>query len=110
MKLFWDDVNNNKYFLGELYRKDNKYFFYTNPEGINEAMMHGCFGIGTIDIEKKINESNELFDFFKCRLPDPKNPNIKNILKSIGLENYNEYEILKKTQGRLLTDRYYIEM
>ena len=35
------------------------------------------------------------------------NPDIENILKTYELDNYDEYELLKRTHGSLLTDNYY---
>ena len=109
MNLFWTDVKNNKYLLGNLYKKDDYFYFDINETELKQAILHGCFGIGTINISRKTNKSKELFDFFKNRVPEKDNVNIDNFLKSINLETYDEYEILKKTKGRLLTDRYFLE-
>ena len=109
MKLFWNDIKNNKYLLGILFRKDGYYHFDINEDGLKQALHHGCFGIGTINLSKKTIKHKELFDFFKNRIPKKNNPNIDKILKEINLVEYDEYEILKKTGSRLSTDRYYLE-
>ena len=109
MKLFWSDIEKNKYLLGELYKKDNIFYFEINEDGLKMALKHGCFGIGTINILEKTNKSDELFDFFKNRIPREDSPNIHEFLRSINLEEYDEYEILKRTGARLLTDRYFLE-
>ena len=109
MKLFWNDINNNKYLLGILYKKEGMYYFEINEDGLKIALRHGCFGIGKINILEKTNKSEELFDFFKNRIPSKDNPDIDKFLSSIGLDDYDEYEILKRTGTRLLTDRYYLE-
>ncbi len=109
MKLFWSDIDNNEYLLGKLYKKENYYYFEINEDGLGMALRHGCFGIGQINILEKINKSEELFDFFKNRIPSKDNPNIDNFLRSIGLDEYDEYEILKRTGARLLTDRYFLK-
>lgn len=108
MKLFWSDINNNKYLLGELSKKDKIYFFEINEDGLKLALKHGCFGIGRINISKRINTSEYLFDFFKNRIPQKDSPDIINFLHSIALEKYDEFEILKRTGGRLSTDRYFL--
>ena len=109
MKLFWEDNENNKYMLGQLYKKDNYYYFEKNQDGLTMAINHGCFGLGNIDLTKDINKSENLFSFFKNRLPNKNNPNIKDLLKSYNLEEYDEYALLERTHGCLLTDKYYLE-
>ena len=109
MKLFWNDVENNKYYLGDLKKEENEYIFIINEEGLKMALKHGCFGIGNIDITKHENRSNELFDFFKNRIPKRDDEEIEVFLQIIGLEEYDEYEILKRTKAKLPTDRYYLE-
>lgn len=109
MKLFWSDINDNRYLLGEFYKKEGFYYFEINEEGLKIALKHGCFGLGKINILEKVNKSEELFDFFKNRIPPKGNPDINRFLKSIGLEEYDEYEILKRTGARLITDRYFLE-
>lgn len=110
MKLLWDDAKDKKYVLGELYKEGDYYYFNINNIGLKEAMLHGCFGIGNIDISKSSHKSKELFYFFKRRIPPHDSENIKEILEQFGIKEYDEMKLLEKTQGRLLTDRYYIEM
>ena len=109
MKLYWEDNNNNKYFLGTLYKKEHYYFFEKNNVGLSLAISHGCFGIGNIDLSIDINKSETLFSFFKERIPSIDNPNIQDILKEFDLKEYDEFELLKRTHGSLLTDNYYLE-
>lgn len=109
MKLFWEDKDGNKYILGTLYKKDNYYYFEKNNEGLSSAMNHGCIGIGNMDLTQDIVKSDKLFPFFKNRIPDINNPSIINILKSYELDNYDEYELLKRSHGSLLTDKYYLD-
>ena len=49
MNLFWTDVKNNKYLLGNLYKKDDYFYFDINETELKQAILHGCFGIGTIN-------------------------------------------------------------
>ncbi len=109
MQLFWNDIKNNKYLLGNLYKKEEFYYFEINENGLKQALRHGCFGIGKINILEKVSKSKELFDFFKNRIPQKDSPNIEDFLEKINLTQYDEFEILKKTKARLLTDRYYLE-
>lgn len=109
MNLFWVDNQNNTFLLGNLYKKDNHYYFEKNDTELLTAINHGCFGVGNIDISKKINESDKLFDFFANRIPRKDNPDIQNILRSFGLKEYDEWELLKRSHGSLLKDNYYLQ-
>ncbi len=109
MKLFWEDREGNKYLLGILDKKDNYYYFEKNKEELSKAISHGCFGIGNMDLEQDVIKSEELFPFFKNRIPSIDNPSIKDILKSYDLLEYDEYELLKRSHASLLTDKYYLD-
>ena len=109
MKLLWEDNNGNKYVLGNLYKENNHYYFKKNSYDLKVAINHGCFGIGNLDLSKDIVESESLFSFFKNRIPREDNPYIYEILNYLKLEKYDEFEILKRTHGRLISDKYYLE-
>lgn len=109
MKLFWNDINNFSYYLGDLYKENEYYVFYINEIGLSKALKKGCFGIGSINITNKINKSKQLFDFFKNRIISKNSPHIDEFLQNIGLKQYDEYEILKRTHLNLLTDNYFLE-
>ena len=53
--------------------------------------------------------SDKLFSFFKRRIPSKDSVNIKEILEELEMDEYDEMELLKKTKGMLITDRYYLE-
>lgn len=55
------------------------------------------------DLNKKY-EDEKLFSVFSSRLPDKKRKNIKDILKKYGLEDYDEYTLLKRSGARLPID------
>ena len=109
LKLFWNDANGIKYHLGNLYKIEDIYHFDINEEELKNAVRHGCFGIGNIDITKNRLESKELFEFFKGRIPNEDELSLKELKKYYGIDKYDEMDILKVTQGKLLKDRYYLE-
>ena len=109
LKLFWNDVKGVKYHLGNLYKEGDLYHFDINEEELKNAVRHGCFGIGNIDITKSKLESKELFSFFKGRIPSKEELTSEDLKKYYGVDEYDEMKILKISQGRLLKDRYYLE-
>lgn len=74
----------------ENYLKKNKKIFFAKSKG-----------------NKFIN--NNMFAFFKSRLPDEKRPDIQEILESYGLKEYDDFELLARTKGKIMTDNYEFE-
>lgn len=107
LELYWTDVNKNKYLLGKLYKDGEEYVFEQDDE-LKNAIRHGCFGIGQIDITKKINRSKELFTFFKNRIPPKNEIEAQSIIKDFNLEKYDELEMLAITKGKKIEDRYFL--
>ena len=109
LELFWTDAQNKEYHLGNLYKIDDNYFFDIMQDELKQAVKHGCFGIGNIDITKEKQESKELFSFFKNRIPNRNELAEKELIEQYGINEYDEMEILKITEGRMLKDRYYLK-
>ncbi len=108
LNLYWKDNKQNEYLLGKLYKSDGKYHFEINEEKLKEATHKGCFGIGELNLLYKHHESEELFDFFKRRIPSKSDTNIEKIMKELNIKEYDEMELLEKTKGILFTDRYFL--
>ena len=109
LKLYWKDVNQNVYMLGRLYRENEKYCFDINESELKNATHHGCFGIGELNLLYAKHVSDKLFTFFKRRIPSKDDANIEEIMKELDMKEYDEMEMLAKTKGELITERYYVE-
>ena len=102
--LIWKDPKTGRRFtVGKLTRKETFTFEYC--EECKEAHQHGWAKIAAFP-EKKIYESAMLFPVFSSRLPDPKRRDIGKILEKYGLLQYDAYEMLKKSGGRLPIDTF----
>lgn len=101
--VIWKDPETGKrYNIGEL-SKNGKYEFLYN-HSIKEAINAGFKLILPFNnIEEKYS-SDVLFPAFRTRIPDKRRKDIKNILARYGLTEYNEYELLKKSGGKLPID------
>lgn len=110
LDLYWSDVENNNYNIAMLEYKDGVYILYINETELNKATHHGCFGIGDIKFLKNKYVSKELFPFFKNRIPSKEHPKIDVILKRYNIKEYNEMDLLRKTEGRLEKDRYFCKI
>ena len=108
LELYWEDINDKSYHIANLNKKDNIYTLDIIEESLKMAIKNGCIGIGNIDFLKNHYESEELFPFFKQRIPEKDNRYIKEILETYKMKAYDEYELLKRTLGKSMTDRYYL--
>ena len=109
LNLFWEDTDKNTYKLGKLYKTNSLFNFDINEDELKKAIKRGCFGIGEFNFLKNHYESTELFDFFNNRIPKKADPFIDNILSSLNLNEYNEIELLRLTEGKLPIDRYFLK-
>ncbi len=57
-------------------------------------------------LEEKVYESDVLFPVFASRLPDRKRRDINKILEKYGLVEFDEFELLRKSEARLPIDTY----
>ena len=90
-----------------LLKFDKKYtFFYINPE-LDDAISNGFTYFPGFENLNKMYESDYLFPNIETRLPNPKRPDYLNILNTYNLDSHSsQFDILKATRGRLVTDSY----
>jgi len=98
------DGNGNKVLIGELAKNDNEYIFKYTPEPTDEP--EGFIKVPTFKDFGKVYKSENLFLFFANRLYDKARPDLPKILERYGLREYDEWELLKATRARLMTDSY----
>lgn len=101
--LIWKSEKSRKqYIIGQLSKNGCYEFKYL--EEVQDALKDGfslliCF----MELDK-IYTDKSLFPVFTSRLPDKKRKNIDSILKKYGLEEYDEYMLLKRSGARLPID------
>lgn len=102
--LIWKNpVNRRNYEVGKLTREDGYKFEYSNE--YKQALEDGWELIQAFP-EVREYYSKELFPVFSSRLPDRKRRDIQTVLKKYGLQEYDGYELLRKSGGRLPIDTY----
>ena len=102
--LIWKDPQTRRnYIVGKLEKAEVFAFEYC--EEAEEAEKAGWKLLDAFP-EKKRYESNSVFPAFASRLPDRKRRDISKILKKYGLNEYDEFELLKKSGARLPIDTY----
>ena len=98
------DKEGNKVLIGELARSNNEYIFRYTPETPNKP--EGFIKVPTFKDKNMVYKSDSLFLFFANRLFDRARPDLPQLLNKYGLDDYNEWELLKATKAKLMTDGY----
>ena len=114
--LKWIDYKTNKkYVIGALFRdkENNKYYFKLSEDYIEKAKEAGFSPVllPFTDLNK-IYESDILFSIFRSRVPNIANfddEELEDLLEELGLEEFDEFEFLKKTKGESATDYFILE-
>lgn len=102
--VIWKDPRSRRnYIVGKLTKSDHYSFEYC--EDYKKAQDAGWLLLEAFP-DEKVYESKELFAAFSGRLPDPKRRGIDKILKKYGLNEYDGFELLRKSTGRLPIDTY----
>lgn len=102
--LIWKDPQTrNNFTVGKLCRNGKYTFEYFGDFGKAESYGWSRFEAFPDEV---VYESKILFPVFASRLPDKKRRDINNILKKYNLLEYDEFELLRKGEGRLPIDTY----
>jgi len=101
--LIWkDSISRQQFIIGKLIKNGQFEFKYCGE--INEAIKSGFIPLVSLPDLDKVYVSARLFPVFSSRLPDRKRKDIHRILKKYGLEEYDEYLLLKNSGARLPID------
>ena len=102
--LVWKDPRTRRNFtVGKLTRGEEYTFSYL--EDISAAESHGWSKLEAFP-EVRVYRSKVIFPVFASRLPDRKRRDLDKILQKYGLEEFDEFEMLKKSGARLPIDTY----
>ena len=83
---------------------------FKKPTAIQEKVISEAL-LPFYDLDK-IYESDEIFAIFKVRLPKIETysqEEMKELLEDLEMDEYDEFEYLRKTKGMLVTDKYILE-
>ena len=105
--LVWKDVNTGeKYKVAMLYKENKKYYFKYILENVKQAQEKGFELLIAFHQINATYENPQLFAVFSSRLPEPTRPEIKEILETYGMTEYDAFELLKRSGAKLPTDNY----
>jgi len=101
--LVWKEIDTRRqYIVGQL-SKNGKFQFNYGFE-VKEAISKGFKLLIAFDDIDKVYENDILFPVFSSRLPDRKRRGIEKILEKYGLDEYDDYKLLKRSGARLPID------
>lgn len=101
--LVWKDVKTRKqYIIGQLSK--NGQFEFSYGFEVKEAIKNGFKLLISFEELDKVYKSDILFPVFASRLPDSKRRGIEKILSKYGLDEYNDYKLLKRSGAKLPID------
>ena len=104
--LVWTDANGNRYKVAMLYKENDKYYFKYILENVKEAQKKGFRPLIAFPQINALYDNTKLFATFAARLPEPTRPEIKEILETYGMTEYDAFELLKRSGAKLPTDNY----
>lgn len=101
--LIWKSEKSRKqYIVGQLTKNSQYEFRYC--EEVESAIADGFIPLLCFPDLNKVYKDDKLFSIFVSRLPDKRRKNIRDILNKYGLEEYDEYLLLKRSGARLPID------
>jgi len=101
--LIWKEPNTRRnYIVGQL-SKNGQYEFSYGHE-VEDAIKEGFELLIPFNDINKVYKSDTLFSIFSSRLPDKKRRGIEKVLSKYGLQEYEEYKLLKRSGARLPID------
>lgn len=113
---WFDYETNKKHLIGALIRdkQNKKYYFKLNQLYLETAIKEKNISKQILPFSDldKIYESDEIFAIFKVRLPKIERfseEELNDLLEELEMKEYDEFEYLRKTNGKLMTDNYIIE-
>lgn len=101
--LVWKCASNRRHYIVGQLTKNGQYEFQYCEE-IEKALEVGFTPLVSFERLNVVYKSEILFPVFASRLPDRKRKDIKNILEKYGLEEYDSYQLLKKSGAKLPID------
>jgi hypothetical protein len=97
--VYWKDPDSRQRFrIGQI--EKNEMYTFRYETDLRDMVTKGFKPFFPFINVEEIYKSQELFSVFASRLPDPKRKDIGLILKKYGLNEYDSFELLKKSGGR----------
>lgn len=102
--MMWKNDEGELFKVGELSKKTEKYYFKYDIDGVENAK---AYGFSLLPYFPKLDAKyfrEELFSSFAKCLPGHGKKDKTSILKEYDLKEYDDFELLKKIGGKMISD------
>lgn len=105
LNLIWRAAENEKPFIvGRLNETNGEYRFEYDEDGVRLAKKHGFKPIVYFPNIRAEYKNTRLFPAIAMRLPDKRRNDVKELMRKHNLSDYDGFELLRITKGKLPTD------
>ena len=104
--MIWKNDQGEPFKVGELSKSAEKYYFKYDIDGVKKAEAYGFSPLPYLPRIDAEYFREELFRSFSERLPWHGKKDVNSVLKEYNLEEYNAFELLKKSGGKISTDSF----
>lgn len=104
--MIWKNDQGEPFKVGELSKRSEKYYFKYDIDGVKKAEAYGFSPFPYLPRIDAEYFREELFRSFSERLPWHGKRDVNSILKEYNLEEYDAFELLKKSGGKTSTDSF----
>ncbi len=105
LNLLWRPTENEKPFVvGHLMETEGLYKFSYDEQGVKAAKEYGFKPIIYFPNIRAEYKNTRLFPAIAMRLPDKRRNDVKELMKKHNLSNYDAFELLRITRGKLPID------
>lgn len=104
--MIWKNDQGEPFKVGELSKRSEKYYFKYDIDGVKKAEEYGFSPLPYLPRIDAEYFREELFRSFAQRLPWHGKKDVTSVLKEYNLQEYDAFELLKKTGGKTSTDRF----
>jgi hypothetical protein len=104
--MIWKNDQGEPFKVGELSRRTGKYYFKYDIDGVKKAEVHGFSPLPYLPRIDAEYFREELFRSFSERLHWHGKKDVNSVLKEYDLAEYDAFELLKKSGGKISTDNF----
>lgn len=101
----WSSPDGGEFDVGVLERVSGVYYFWYIGDGVRKAEQKGFRLFPEFAFKEMVYLAYELFGTFSSRLPDRSRVDIDKILDRYGLDEYDPFDLLAASGGKLPCDR-----
>lgn len=104
--MVWKNDQGESFKVGELSKRAEKHYFKYDIDGMKKAEEYGLYPLSYFPRVDAEYFREELFSSFSKRMPWNDKKDVNSILKEYDLEEYDAFELLKRSGGKMPTDSF----